>query len=729
MRKLGLLGVLVAGALMSLMLPTGALASHTPVVGELRNWVGLDTTLSGSGLYVKQYQLRGVGKNIEIWVAKGFSNPGGRPGAYDLEFPSNERKRARGFDCRSGETTQITDAMVNYLIAEFDNNIYPKESQAFSVPPPRAGERGALSNDPRFHTRGKGDNIVVLVDNVRDDNFYSYQNEGRFSYIAGFHYGTLNNFFDRHFMSIDAYDWIHRTGANPRDDTFPGALPEIGTLTRLCGNRAAVPLLYEGTFAHEYQHLLIPFVSPGESTWVNEGLSDYAQTLTGYVDSTIAPPAAGADGHIYCFLGFLPNSLCGGAENSLTLWNDQSNQQNEVLADYGAAYTFMLMLADRYGVAFMSAFHREPLNGIAGLQAVLTRLAAGKTAQSAMNEWAALIALDKALDDGRTLNGGTKATYQTPSLKSEVNWNTAEAYSTPGAPPNGSDYVRARDAGGTFLSAGQINSLSFDGASIFAPDPIADWEVVNRGPADANNPALYSGTRDNMDSALVKQVALPATGATLSLRHQYNLENHWDFGFVQVSDNGGASYKSIACTGTITETDPQAVPTVQANVPGYSGDSGTWRTDTCDLSAYAGRTVLLAFRVITDSGVQGETDRVEPGWYIDQAAIGSLVVTDGSTLTGFSSPTQIFPVRVAAWTVQLVGYHSTNTGVPAFLGSLSLDANFDGTLSGAALQAIIGSQADLVGVIVTYNEPTESISNYAPYSLTINGVKQPGGGT
>ena len=140
MRKISLLGVVVS-AFVALMLPTGALAGHTPQVGEFRNWVGLDTTLAGSGLYVKQYQLRGIGKNIEIWVAKGYSSPGGRAGAYDLEFPSNERARARGFDCRSGPTTQITDEMVNYMISEFDNNIYPKSSQAFSVPPPRSGER------------------------------------------------------------------------------------------------------------------------------------------------------------------------------------------------------------------------------------------------------------------------------------------------------------------------------------------------------------------------------------------------------------------------------------------------------------------------------------------------------------------------------------------------------------------------------------------------------------
>ena len=39
-------------------------------------------------------------------------------------------------DCRNGlGLTEITDAQVASFVSEFDSNIYPKESQAFSVPP------------------------------------------------------------------------------------------------------------------------------------------------------------------------------------------------------------------------------------------------------------------------------------------------------------------------------------------------------------------------------------------------------------------------------------------------------------------------------------------------------------------------------------------------------------------------------------------------------------------
>ena len=42
-------------------------------------------------------------------------------------------------------------------------------------------------------------------------------------------------------MTIDAFDWAHRTGATRPDEPT----------TDLCTSRPARPNLYEGTFAHE----------------------------------------------------------------------------------------------------------------------------------------------------------------------------------------------------------------------------------------------------------------------------------------------------------------------------------------------------------------------------------------------------------------------------------------------------------------------------------------------
>ena len=184
---------------------------------------------------------------------------------------------------------------------------------------------------------------MALIDNVRDDNYYTFPAAP--TYIAGFFSAQFNELFDRNVMTIDAFDWAHRSGANPADEPTAD----------LCTSRPARARLYEGTFAHEWQHLLHYYTDPFESTWMNEGLSDWAQTLTGYVNTAATVFDKGADSHIYCFQGFgsvqtpfNPNPRdCGGPENSLNLWGE--GNPNAVLADYGNAYSLMQYLSDHFG--------------------------------------------------------------------------------------------------------------------------------------------------------------------------------------------------------------------------------------------------------------------------------------------------------------------------------------------------------------------------------------------
>ena len=59
-------------------------------------------------------------------------------------------------------------------------------------------------------------------------------------------------------------------------------------------------------------------------------------------------------------------------------------------------------------------------------------------------------------------------------MNAKINWDNAQAYDTPGAPPNGSDYVRLRNAGGSYLTAQQLHWISFDGAQTLEPTPL-EW--------------------------------------------------------------------------------------------------------------------------------------------------------------------------------------------------------------------------------------------------------------
>ena len=74
-------------------------------------------------------------------------------------------------------------------------------------------------------TAAQADDTVVLVDNVRDANYYDPTSPDGQTFIGGFFYSLFNFYANRNIMTIDAYDWLHRTGATAPDDTANPAVP------------------------------------------------------------------------------------------------------------------------------------------------------------------------------------------------------------------------------------------------------------------------------------------------------------------------------------------------------------------------------------------------------------------------------------------------------------------------------------------------------------------------
>jgi hypothetical protein len=680
-------------------------------VGDNKKWLALNDNTGG--IYAKTYTMRGLGDHIQVWVAD------------DRAFPAGDCRNAFG-------ATAITDAQVGSFVHEFDANIYPKESESFSVPPSRDGAdaplAGALGEPADYYqvSGDQADDIVVLVDNVKDANYNDPSTPDGQTYIAGFFYSVFNEYVNRNVMTIDAFDWLHRTGANPPDDS---ANPAYTTCSQSQGQSrpygAPRPHLYEGTFAHEYQHLLEYYEDPDELSWVNEGLSDYAQSLVGYVDTSIPPDQAAADSHIKCFTGFQPPSF-GGPENSLTLWQDQGAP--EILCDYGAAYSFMMYLFSHYGEDFMSALHRQDGNGLQGLDTVLDQFGSKKSAMDTIHDWAATMALDAQLDKGRKLTGGNIRDFTAASLSAVINWANPQAYDSPGAPPNGADYVRLRDGSGNPLRAKDLRSISFKGATSLTPTPV-EWTTDTTPPAGTTAgttcgsvgagtgpTALYSGCGENLDRSIVRQVSVPQAGGQLSFQTLYDTEVGWDYGFAQVSTDGGKTWKSLATEDTTSDHDPGAIPAVVDNLPGLTGDSTSWRTEHADLTPYAGKDVLLGFRYITDSGVN------EAGFWVRDINVAGTAVP--ASLSGWQTISQVNPTPVSGYTVQLVGYDAKGR---SWISRLRLGPDFSGSLSGAQLDRALGKQATTVAAVVMFDDPSEGATQYARYTLKVNGVTQPGG--
>ena len=100
-----------------------AAAAESPPVGTKKFWPLID--FASGGAYFERFTLRAVGTKIEIWVSD------------TLDFPAA--------DCRNdGVRNVITDAQSTYFAGQFDGNMYPKMSAAFSSPPSRDGNGGLL---------------------------------------------------------------------------------------------------------------------------------------------------------------------------------------------------------------------------------------------------------------------------------------------------------------------------------------------------------------------------------------------------------------------------------------------------------------------------------------------------------------------------------------------------------------------------------------------------------
>lgn len=652
-------------------------AAATPAVGTVREWLALDDLLGE--LYFKEYTLRAVGAKIEVWVAN------------DTAFPDG--------DCRLAVpgTTEVTDAQAQELADQFDSNMFPKESAAFSTAPDRDGSGALITGD----FTGSGDKIVTLVDNVRDDNFYDFPAAP--TYIAGFFYSLFNDLLDRNVMTIDAYDWLHRTGASPADEPTGD----------LCTSRPARPFLYEGVFAHEYQHLLQSYTDPAEVNFINEGLSDFATSLTGYSDTTASVFEPRAESHLYCFNGFgtvqtpfNPNPrACGGPQNSLTLWGDEG-LGNEILADYGNANSFMLYLFDHYGLDFISALHRDGAEqGLAGVQAQFNAFAPGTQVADVIHNYQVMNLVDAVVGGHKgKVWGARKGAVTTKSLEAALNLDNPASYALPGAAPNGADYVKLRNADSVPIRGDRLKRLSFSGATTLPALPLT-WTVVSDAPGNEGNQTLWSGNSSNLDSAAVTEVTVPAANPTLTFNERHLAEEGYDYAYTVVSTDGGKTYTPLANDNTVD--GPQG--------PALNGDSEAFAVQTFDLTAYAGQTILVGFRYVSDGGVN------DGGWFVDDITVGGALISDGYNLDPFSSPTEISPLPVANWDVRLVGIDTRKHRV--------LIKSFDGrsqfSLSHRQLKRF--RSYPMVVAVVAYDDPTEQVQQFAPYTLIANGVTQPGG--
>jgi hypothetical protein len=340
---------------------------------------------------------------------------------------------------------------------------------------------------------------------------------------------------------------------------------------------------YDSVLAHELQHLIHFNGDRYEQLWVNEGLSEVAAGLISNESR-------------------MSGSFFSQPDTQLNEWDPTGDNY----AHYGAADLFFRYLALRSGgTGVLRDLVFDPEEDIAGINNFLSRHAPSLDFSKLFADWT----IANYLNDPSGL-------YGYPNVKGSVSPAT-----TLTGNGSGDDTVHqfAADYIDVELS-GKNGTFSFTGDQTVPL--LADQAHSGRG-------QWWSGRGDSIDTTLTRELDLSGlTSATLDFWTWFDIEKWYDYGYVEVSTDGGDTWQVLRGRQTSDEN-----PVQQAYGPAYTGKSGggdtpAWVEESMDLTPFAGKRVLLRFEYVTDGGLN------TPGWAIDDVGVPQLGFLDNAETDG-----------------------------------------------------------------------------------------------
>lgn len=225
--------------------------------------------------------------------------------------------------------TRLQNAFDNSTPADNAKGIYEIESVNLGSPP------DSIDHDPKIYIL-----ILDIPDDITDGSF-----------ISGY------------------FEPMNQKSGTLRD-------PNSGILFRSnqvemiyldCNPMKIDDVMARDTLAHEFQHLIHWNNDPDEDIWINEGCSEYAsQFLCGY-------GSFHNSSHVEAFEK--------NPQISLVNWDN-------LLANYGATYLWMLFLHEHYGgVATIANLISNQSNSISGVNAVLTSQGYSERFEDVFSSW------------------------------------------------------------------------------------------------------------------------------------------------------------------------------------------------------------------------------------------------------------------------------------------------------------------------------------------------------
>ncbi len=348
---------------------------------------------------------------------------------------------------------------------------------------------------------------------------------------------------------------------------------------------------YLGTLAHEFTHAVHFRADRTEDTWVNEGLAEMGKEVAGYRSS-------------------FRDSYLSTPHASLILW---PNHPTSSIPNYGGASLFMEYLAQQYGLDSLRLLMEQDADSIQGVQDYLNTAGAERDFGQVFADWMVANYLDDPDDATYGYANDNVQVHEAYLIREPISLEEqVEQY--------GVRYYNVN------LDAAQA-TVRFKGQTQTA--------LLPENPP-GGGPCWWGNRGDSIDSTLTSQIDLSRQeSATLTYSLWYDLEDGWDFAYVEVSTDGGTTWD-------ILETDNSAPrdPLGNAFGPGYTGRI-EWTEEAVDLSQYAGLHVLLRFEYVTDDTVNGagiclsniavnSTELPDAGW----DALG-FIQTDNSVSQGY----------------------------------------------------------------------------------------------
>ena len=418
---------------------------------------------------------------------------------------------------------------------------------------------------------------------------------------------------------------------------------------------------YLGVLAHELQHAVHWNNDRSEETWVSEGLSELATAVAGQRPDDYV-------GNIQL------DAFLRSPSISLVNWPQHASPQ------YGATFLFFDYLSTHYGSDDgLLALVKEPADGIEGINSYLARLGHQADFRDVFKDWVVANYLDEQGD----------GPYSYPNLNvgiipSDRLEESGERVSS--VPQYSAEYTAIDISEGDVL-------VRFKGQNVTSMLPV-DLETDR---------CWWSNRGDSISSTLTRSLDLSSVErATLKFRTWFDLEDQWDYAYVEVSSDGGLTWDIVQAPAT-----SPANPVGNSFGPGYTGSSETWLEQEVDLRIYAGQEILLRFHYVTDLAINNIGQCIDQISVPEIGFVGQDAGDDGWQPDGFISIDNKVPQSYIVQVIQV--------GDGLEVTEMELDEDNRGEL------VIRGLEGLREAVIVVAALAPKTLQN-AVYSLTLEKV-------